>query len=46
MTAGVPGPRDVARLRDLDILESVFARGRRAGLKQRFTAKSSPAPAR
>jgi uncharacterized protein (DUF1501 family) len=30
VSAGVPGPRDAARLRDLDVLERAFARGRRA----------------
>jgi hypothetical protein len=29
VTAQVPGPRDVARVRDLDVVERVFARGRR-----------------
>ena len=30
VSAGVPGPRDAARVRDLDVLERAFARGRRA----------------
>jgi Protein of unknown function (DUF1501) len=29
VTAGVPGPRDLARVRDLEVLERSFARGRR-----------------
>src|SRR4029077_16007847 len=29
VSAGVPGPRDAARVRDLDVLERAFARGRR-----------------
>ena len=28
--SGVPGPRDLARVRDLEVLERAFARGRRA----------------
>jgi len=30
VSAGVPGPRDAARVRDLDVLERAFARGRHA----------------
>jgi len=30
VSAGVPGPRDAARVRDLDVLERAFARGRGA----------------
>ena len=30
VSAGVPGPRDAARVRDLEVLERAFARGRRA----------------
>ncbi len=30
VSAGVPGARDAARVRDLDVLERAFARGRRA----------------
>jgi len=30
VSAGVPGPREAARVRDLDVLERAFARGRRA----------------
>ena len=30
VTSGVPGPRDLARVRDLEVLERAFARGRRA----------------
>jgi uncharacterized protein (DUF1501 family) len=30
VTAGVPAPRDAARVRDLDVLERAFAKGRRS----------------
>jgi hypothetical protein len=30
VTAGVPGPREIARVRDLEVLERAFARGRRS----------------
>ncbi len=42
VTAGVPGPRDLARVRDLEVLERAFARGRRA----RVDATLAPRDAR
>ena len=40
-----PGPRDAARVRDLDVVERAFARGRRGGSRRHCTARRWPAPA-
>ncbi len=45
VTAGVPGPRDLARVRDLDVLERTFARGRAlAGRRNSSSRDTGPRP--